>query len=335
MKTPLVSVIIVNWNGGKVFSDCLNSLSKISYKNYELIIVDNGSTDGSDNVGKKYRVNKFIKNKSNVGFAEANNQGIKVSRGKYLLLLNNDTLVTKDFLNIMILKMEEDKSVGVMQPKIFMIDKPGHLDNAGSFLTWSGFLFHNGYGEKDSKEFDKERKVHTAKGACMLIRAEVVEKLGLFDPDFVSYFEESDFCSRVWLAGFSVLYYPKARIYHKVGFTSKKLDQFSVNYHSLKNRIVSYLKNFGSLGLIIIFIPHIAILFFLILIYLIKLDFGKVGMVLKAFWWNLLNLGKTIAKRKRIQKLRRVSDSQIFKDTLVGWKISDMIKHFFIVEKNF
>ena len=332
---PLVSIIIVNWNGGNVFKKCLQSLADLNYPNWKLIIVDNGSTDGSNSYKVKDLKYELIQNDSNVGFAPANNQALSFTNGEFVLLLNNDTEVESDFLNIMVEKILTDENIGVMQPKIWMADSPDKLDNAGSFLTWTGFLVHWGYGRSDAEEFKKERVIHTAKGACMLVRKEVISKVGLFDDDFVSYFEESDFCGRVWLAGWKVLYYPRTSIKHKVGFTSKKLNQIEVNYHSLKNRIASYIKNFGFLGLATILIPHLFILLFLSFIYLLKFDFGKILMVFRALWWNLVNIPNLLQKRARVQNLRKTSDTIIFKSTLIGWKINDIIKHFFAVEKNF
>lgn len=336
---PLVSIIIVNWNGSGVFKNCLESLKKITYKNWEIIVVDNGSSDGSEdlinNIGIPKSKYKLIKNKNNLGFAPANNKGLKLSKGKYILLLNNDTKVERNFLSLMIEKMEEEKQIGAMQPKIRMMDTPDRLDNCGSFLTWTGFLYHWGFGKKDSVEFNNQKLIHTAKGACMLIRKEVIDKVKLFDDDFISYFEESDLCSRIWLSGWQVIYYPKPEIYHKVGFTSKKLIATEVNYHSLKNRMLSYIKSFGLRGVITILIPHILMLMLLTLIYLIKFDFSKSTMVIKAIWWNVANFSITLKKRKQIQKLRVVSDKDIFDKVMIGWKVNDMIKHFFLVEKNF
>ena len=181
---PLVSVIIVNWNGGQVFKECLSSLSKIDYPNWELIIVDNGSTDGSENLEKDLRPPKgyrVIHNKKNLGFAPANNQGVELATGKYILLLNNDTKVDLDFLSKLVARMETDPKLAVIQPKIYLMDKPGILDNAGSFFTKIGFLHHWGFMQKDGPEFSVEREIFSAKGACMLIRKKVVEKVAKTD----------------------------------------------------------------------------------------------------------------------------------------------------------
>lgn len=137
-QSPLVSIIIVNWNGGEVFKECLASLSKLSYPNFELIVVDNGSSDGTEKLA-------VIKNKTNRGFAVANNQGYEKARGKYLLLINNDTLVQPDLLDVLVKKGENNPALSVLQPKIRIMDKPDYLDNAGSFLTRIGFLHHWGF----------------------------------------------------------------------------------------------------------------------------------------------------------------------------------------------
>lgn len=304
-KEPLVSIIIANWNGGKVLANCLDSLSKIDYKNTELIIVDNASTDGSSR-------NAIIKNKTNVGFARANNQGYQKARGKYVLLLNNDTIVTKDFLGILVNVLENDESIGVAQPKIYMLDKPGYLDNAGSFFTRIGFLEHWGFGKKDSNKFSKQKEVFSTKGACMLIRNEVIEKVGLFDDDFVSYFEESDFCWRVWLAGWRILFYPKAKIFHKVGFTIKRLDVGNINYHYYKNRISSLIKNLSIVNLLFILPIHLALSLAIACAFMVKGQPKSAGIILQAISWNIKNMGKTIAKRKKVQKLRKVTDKKLF-----------------------
>lgn len=341
-KASLVSVIIVNWNGGRVLEDCLKSLLKIDYPRWELILVDNGSTDGGIEKIQKLKFKsrnyksklKILRNRTNLGFTVANNQGYKKTQGKYILLLNNDTKVTSDFLTGLVARAEEDPKIGVIQPKIFLMDKPGYLDNAGSFLTKIGFLQHWGFLEKDGEEFNRERDVFSVKGACMLIKRELVERVGLFDESFFSYFEESDFCWRVWLSGSRVLYFPKASIKHKVGFTIRRLDVPSVNYHYYKNRICSLIKNLELSNLLTILPLHLIISFGIMTLFLIRLKPKNSGMILKALIWNLTNLTDTLKKRARIQKMRVVNDSQIFKKLSrpINWQ--QYIKDFRRVEED-
>lgn len=325
MNQPLVSIIIANWNGAGVFKDCLVSLAKIKYPNWELVVVDNGSTDDSADLAEQVKLPAkrvlVIKNNHNVGFAGANNQGYDKSQGEYVLLLNNDTKVDPNFLSLLVKRLEDDLSVGVIQPKIYLMDKPGYLDNAGSYLTRIGFLQHWGFLSKDSNEFSAEKEVFSAKGACILIRRAVLEKVGLFDSAFGSYFEESDFCWRVWLAGWKVLFFPQAVIYHKVGFTIKRLDVVNINFDYYKNRIRSLIKNLELLNLIQILTVHIFISLGLAGLFLIKGKAMNALMIIKAVLWNLTNLDETLKLRKGIQSTRVVTDQVLFLNLMksINW----------------
>lgn len=321
-KYPLVSIIILNWNGGRVFEDCLRSLAKIKYPKWELIVVDNGSTDGSESLAKLIKSAKLIKNKKNVGFAPGNNQGYKKSKGDYLLLLNNDTKATPDFLTKLVDRMREDVSIGVLQPKIIMTRKPGRLDNTGSFMTRIGFLEHQGFGKKDGKKYSKEKEVFSCKGACMLIRREVIEKVGLFDESFKSYFEESDFCWRVWLAGWKVKYYPKAKIYHRVGYTIRRLDVVNINYDYYRNRITSIVKNFGIRNLATVLPAHLFVSIGISGAFLLKRQIRSSFMILEAIFYNFRMAGDILEKRKKVQSMRVVSDEELFGPLMhsIDWK---------------
>lgn len=320
-KFPLVSVVIVNWNGGQIFEDCLASLKKIDYPNWELIVVDNGSTDGTQKSAN-------VKNKKNVGFAVANNQGYKKSKGKYILFLNNDTLVTPNLLSKLVARAEKDGELGIVQPKILVMDKPSHLDSVGSFLTITGFLQHLGYLAKDSSKYDHEMFIFSAKGACMLVRSEVIEKTELFDEAYISYMEETDFCWRVWLAGYKVLYYPKVQILHKVGMTSKRLSQTKVNYHSFKNRIAMLIKNLSMVNLVLIGGLHFILVVGLSFYYLLLFRFKEARIVWRALIWNIVNFPATVLKRSRVQKMREVSDRELFKIILKPINVKEMVSHF-------
>ena len=323
-KYPLVSIIIVNWNGEALLEDCLTSLTRMSYKNWELIVVDNASKDKSVDVINRFKPKgirlELIVNKENLGFVGGNNQGVKVAHGKYVLLLNNDTTVKKDLLNVLVARIENDAKIAVVQPKILMMDDPRYLDNAGSFITKIGFLRHWGFQSLDSKEFDKETEIFAAKGACMLIRKDLISRIGLFDPDFFMYFEESDFCFRVWLAGYKILYYPKTAIYHKVGFSIKRSDVWQLNYHYYKNRITSLIKNLDNLNFILVVPLHIVLSLGISFIFLLRGGTKNSLLIVRAIWWNVIHLPETLHKRQEVQKLRKVSDEYIFKT--VGRKVN-------------
>lgn len=316
MSKAVVSVIIVNWNGGEILKDCLDSLSKIRGINWELVLVDNGSTDQSEKLPLKYKKPiknyKLIKNSDNLGFAPANNQGVKKASGKYILLLNNDTIVFADLFKELIKKIETDPYIGVIQPKIYLMDKKDYLDNAGSFLTRIGFLTHWGFMQKDGLEYQSEREIFSAKGACMLIRADLVKKIGLFDDDFFSYFEESDFCWRVHLAGYKVIFYPKTFIFHKLGYTIKRMNVFNLNYQYYKNRICSLIKNLELKTMPQVLGSHIIISLGIALLFALRGNVGNSLLIFRSFWWNIKNISKTLKKREKIQKSRVISDDQLF-----------------------
>lgn len=310
-KKPLVSIIIVNWNGLKYFRYCLPSLTKIDYPNYEIILVDNGSSDGSIGYIKKYFPKvKIIRNKNNLGFAEANNKGIRKAQGKYILFLNNDTKIKPDFLSKLVLELDDDPRNAAVQAKILLMNEPKLLDSIGSFLTWSGFLTHFGYRQRDKKDLDKKREIFSAMGACLLFKREVLKEIGLFDKDFFAYFEETDLCWRAWLAGYKILYIPESVIYHQKGATVSQLANSFVIYHSFKNRICSLIKNLEAKNLVWILPIHFVFCSLVILKYLlINGEPQKSLAILRAFGWNIFNFRSTLKKRNIIQKkIRRVPD---------------------------
>jgi GT2 family glycosyltransferase len=169
----------------------------------------------------------------------------------------------------------------------------------------------------------------------MLVRKSIIENVGLFDPHFHSYFEESDFCWRVWLSGSSVVYFPGIDIYHKVGFASKRLPQTIVTYHGIKNRIFSLFKNLDTGHLFSIFLIHIVFLFCLAAYYLIRLQFEKAYMIYKGLLWNLIHLRLLVVSRSQVQKIRTVSDRIIFSSIMHPIQPIKLFQHFLKVEANF
>lgn len=317
-EKPLVSVIIVNWNGKEHLQKCLPSLYEQSYKDIEVIVVDNASDDGSiEYIKENFRKVKILTNEKNLGFAEANNVGYLVSKGEYILFLNNDTEVTKNFLIKLIGVLASNKKIAGVQSKIFLMDEKDKLDSVGAFLTNSGFLYHYGIRKKDSKKYKKQIGIYSAKGACMMFRKNVLERAKIdseiFDSKYFAYFEETDLCHRVWLAGFRIIFVPDSIIYHKMGATSSRLKNPFIQFHSYKNRINSYIKNLGILNLIKILPIHILLCELVSVIYLFQGNFETSFSIQRAIFWNLLNLKNTLQKRSFVQrKIRLLRDSEFF-----------------------
>lgn len=312
---PKVSVVVLNWNGQHFLKDCLDSLQKVIYKNLEIIVVDNASVDGSvEFIRKTFPNVKVIKNKENYGFAKANNIGFKASKGKYVLILNNDTIITPNFFDPLLKDFKEDSCIACLQPQIRLSKNKKLLDGVGAFLTQSGFLYHFGY-LKDSlqSKYNVKINIFSAKGACIFLRREVIEKIGLFDEDFFIFFEETDLCFRIWLAGYSVVYEPKAIMYHVGGGDTTSSNSYQHErrlYLSIRNTFYSYLKNFGTRNLFTIFPIFIFLNVFLVIYYLITLRINLALVVSKAILWNIKNIKIILKKRRNVQyKLRKVSDS--------------------------
>lgn len=318
MDKPIVSVIIVNWNGKHWLEGCLSTLSKVTYKNIEWIIVDNASTDGSSEwIKKRYPKTILLVNSENLGFSHANNLGYKKAKGDFILFLNNDTKVKPDFITQLLKPFASDPMIGGVQSKILLMDDHSRLDSIGAFLTPTGFLYHNHLGGHDKPELNNQIDLYTAKGASMMFRRDVLKKIEvdgwIFDPAYFAYFEETDLCHRIWLAGYRIVYVYKAVIYHKLGATSIKLVSSWVQFNSYKNRINSYIKNFGLLNFILILPLHILLCQVLTITFLIKGNLSWAISIEKAIWWNLVNLSQTLKYRRIVQtRIRKQPDSEFF-----------------------
>ena len=236
MSAPKVSIIIVNYNGKELLQKCLDSLLKVNYDNFEIILVDNNSTDGSvEFITKNYPSLIIIKLDSNKGFAEPNNVAAKISKGKYLLFLNNDTVVTPNFISEMVKVMETDKKIAICQSLLLKPD--GSVDSSGDFIDHLGVVYNS------KTEIDEIREVSSARGASMLVRSDIFEKLDGFDQKFFVTFEDVDLCWRSWILGYRVLIIPTSIVYHEGGITIKKIKS-EIAFHGFKNQLAMKITNF-------------------------------------------------------------------------------------------
>ena len=213
MKKVNLSIIIVNYNTEDLLKNCLNSIKLAC----EIIIVDNGSTDGSVEEIKNLKL-KIILNKTNLGFAKANNQGIKIAQGEYILLLNSDTVVKKGALGAMIKFLDDNPESAVVGPKL--LNKDGTSQpSAGRFpslsvVTVMLFREHFGGSRFVRASYDKIREVDWVMGAALMVKKNVFKKTGLLDENIFMYMEEVEWCCRIKKAGFKVYFYPQAEIFH-------------------------------------------------------------------------------------------------------------------------
>ncbi len=319
MAKSLVSIIIVNWNGKKYLKDCLTSLSKSSYKKVEILFVDNASSDDSVSyVKKNFPKIKILQNEKNLGFAEGHKIAYTKVAGETILLLSTDTIIEKNAIEELVNVLYKSESIGAVQPKLLMYPEKELIDSIGSFFLKTGILYHFGREKNHNNPlYNKEMEIFSAKGACILFKKEVLNKTGLFDKDYFAYFEETDLCHRVWLAGYRIIYTPYAVVYHKGGGSSKQMMSSFIYFHSYKNRICTYIKNLSFKYLLIVLFCTLFMYELAFMIYLGRGKFRNALAVQQAILWNIINIKKTLKKRKHIQTKIRVKKDDDFLPQLI------------------
>lgn len=323
MLPPLVSIIILNYNGLKFLSDCLNSVFNTNYINFEVIFIDNNSIDGSiefvkNKFGKKKNI-KIIKLNNNYGVGVGYNIGSHYAHGKYLIFLNMDIEVHKDWINELIKVFEKDNTIGAAQPKILFSRNKKRINSMGHYLTidglWSNYVK---YGQVDNNNY-KIQEIFIALGASIAVRSELFKKVGMFDKDFFIYSEEMDLCWRLWLSGHRIVLVPSSIVYHYEGGvagTIRKVSPLRI-YYSTRNRLITILKNYSNKNLFKYYPLVILRLFydisiniiinpkFIIYYFLAIIDFMR-------------RFKNTWRKHIRIQYLiRRIPDNILFKKGLI------------------
>lgn len=311
----LVSVVILNWNGKKHLIACITSLQATTYKPLEIIVVDNNSSDGSvEQVRKQFNKVTVVANTTNIGYSAGNNAGIKKSRGEYVLVLNNDTEVDPSFLEPLVHALEKDPKIGCIQPKLLYASNHSLLNAVGSYLTSTGFLYHYGYRKNSSDgKYNRPLSIFSAKGAAMLLRKKALDKVGLLDEDFFIYFEETDLCHRLWLAGYTVVYEPSSIIYHHEAVdTKRQFNAYFPSYLSMRNRIISFVKTLEAGNLIRILGALGIVYSALFVYYTITFQFSLARSILAGVWWNIRHVSLILEKRRDVQRLRKKTDAQLF-----------------------
>lgn len=242
---PKVVIIILNWNGKEDTIECLESLKHITYPNYEILLVDNGSIDGSVECFRElYPGLEIIETGENLGFAEGNNVGIRRAMDEgvdYVLLLNNDTVVDPEFLGELVTVAESDPKIGIVGPKIYYYDHKGRKDVvwfAGGIINqWTGGATHEGDNKLDSQNFSKPKEIGYVTGCAMLIKRDVIISVGMLNPIFFTYYEDVELCFRSRVGGWNINYSPSSRVWHKISQSSKGMFSTHTIYHTTRNRI--------------------------------------------------------------------------------------------------
>jgi GT2 family glycosyltransferase len=289
-EKPFVSIITVNYNGVKVTLELLESLSKVSYPYFEIIVVDNASLESPDILKEKFPIITLIKSPVNTGFAGGNNVGFRAAKGKYFLLLNNDTEVDPGFLEPLVQKLEEDPQAGAVSSKVIFHNSENIIQYAGGglinpFTGRGGFI---GTHEKDESQYPTSITAH-AHGAAMMVKREVVEKIGMMAELYFLYYEELDFCERIKKAHYSIWYIAESRVYHKESMTVGKENSLKV-YYLTRNRILFLRRNSSKASL------YVFLLYFILIalpknvfVYLLRKRIDLLKSFIKGLIWNFGN----------------------------------------------
>jgi GT2 family glycosyltransferase len=219
MSAPNVSVIIPNWNGVSHLPVCLDALRRQSYTDFQAIVVDNASTDGSLQLLKSYPEVEVIEQQTNLFFSGAVNDGICRTQSPIIVLLNNDTEPEPSWLAELVSALEAHPEAGFAASKLLIFDERDVIHSAGDGYGLDGIPRNRGVWTKDKGQFDKDTYVFSACAGAAAYRRELFDDIGLFDEDFVGYCEDVDLAFRAQLAGYRCVFAPKARVYHKISAT--------------------------------------------------------------------------------------------------------------------
>lgn len=294
-----ISIVIPNYNGEKYFKKCIESIRLQNFIDYELIVIDNASTDSDYSWIREDQSIIFKKLDKNYGFSKAVNEGIKLSRAEYVLLLNNDTVLKQDFLAKLLETIEKDKNIFAVSSKMIQYNNQELIDDAGDEYNIFGWAYKVGDG-KSIKEFTSKRNVFSACAGAALYRKSVFEEIGYFDENFFAYMEDIDISYRARIYGYKNVYCPEAQVYH-IGSatTGSKYNEFKVKLAARNNIYVPY-KNMPLLQLILN-AP------FLFLGFAIKYIFFKRKGFEKVYKEGLLDGINSLGKIKKVKfKLKHI-----------------------------
>jgi len=315
-RNPLVSIIIVNYNGKDYLRECLRYVLVSQYDNFEVIVVDNGSTDGSREFVREMarRADKpimLLANPVNLGPAEARNQSTAIARGEILAFLDNDTKPDPLWLKEAVRGLDRD-DVGVVQCKLLLVGRGNLIDSIGCFLGSFGFLVQRvplGVVE-DVGQFEDQIDIFSTKSAGMLIKKTAFEDAGGFDSDYFIYNEEFDLCWRVWLQGYRVRYIPASIVYHESGTTKKIIPQRHsrlLYYHGSKNYILTVIKNTVDESFLKTSVMHICVWLAISIVAAFKGRPLVAKYILDGILWNLRYMKKNMVKRMHNSATKRKS----------------------------
>ena len=327
---PLISIIILNYNAGNLLIDCVSSIQKSAYTNFEIILVDNISKDNSHKKCKdNFPTIKLIENKENLGYCEGNNIGLRTAKGEFVVVLNPDTIVDSNWLDEL-LEAHQNNGEGLYQPKFLATSDNSMLLSTGQMIQLFGFGYSRSKGDKDEKLFEKIERVDYASGTCLFTSKKILKKIGLFDPFLFAFHDDLELCWRAALNRIKSFYVPKSIVYHPIEGTSFKWSplKFKLMERNRKYCLLTlYDRSTFYKMLPALIVVDIAVFFF----YLSK---GLMKMKILADLEILKNLKIINKKYSENQKIKNISDKEIihsFKNEVIvpRWIVNNKINSLF------
>jgi len=327
-QAPFVSVVISNHNGYRmgILKDCLRSILELDYPNFEVILVDNASDDGSLEFVKTSFTNKrlvLIGNKEN-NYSKGLNYGIE-RKGSYIAYFNNDIEVDKLYLKEMISFLEANQKVGLAQGKLLSYCNHSQIDSVGETMDLFGNSCSIGGGETDHAQYEACAEMLSASGSACVIRRSVLALVGGYDPQYHIGYEDMDLALRVWFSGFSVMYIPKAKVYHMRGKTDLSNEvRLLCRYHFNKNRIATIIKNYDPRSMFVA-LAVLLLLYILMLFVEALKDKNALPLRIKSLFWNLKHLKRLYVMRRgtqRSMKMKFRDLRRLFLSSEIGLKAS-------------
>jgi GT2 family glycosyltransferase len=306
--TPCVSVIVVTHNSADDITRCLSSLRSQTWPRWELIVVDNASTDDTvARVRESYPQARLIQSGENVGYAAGNNMGFGHARGDVLAVLNPDTQVARGWLEPLVEALERDPDVGLATPKITLIDRPGRINACGNAITFAGLTVCRGL-EAPVTAFTQADDVAAVSGAAFVIRRDVLDAIGGFDESFFIYYEDTDLSLRARVAGWRCRFVPASLVQHEYHFRMTPGKCYWIE----RNRYAALAHNLRWPTLLVL-LPALAFSELVVWTYVIAGGPKLIAAKLRSLRWLLTHVGELRRRHRAVQRLRRTPDRELLR----------------------
>jgi GT2 family glycosyltransferase len=323
MRAPLVSVIVLNYNGLVFVENCVRSVLESDYSAFEVVVVDNGSTDGSyealcRSFSQAAKV-RIVRNKRNLGFALGNNVGYRNSKGDIVAFLNLDTVVERTWLRELVHALISNDKVGAAHSRQMSLRDRSRLESLGAYMDPLGFVYPRAWWTRKRSPLGsvEEDEPFYPDGGSMALWRSAIEKVAIqgepFDSDYFLYFEDNDLGWRLRLGGYRIACVPASVLYHYRGASASATSLYWRTFSFAKNRLFTLIKNYDTRNLIR-FLPPVVFLEIARVVLLLRKQSPRARAKLRALFWCLTNLKQIWKKRLYVQSfVRAVPDSEVMK----------------------